>query len=600
VVTVYGELTGGREEIILMTPVSAPAEQVAYAAELLGTLTPLFKTTDPAGAMRVPATWAAVVQLAAVYGKDWKPGPALTQWITQQVLWRTTPGSVKYHPPEGLVPRPYQLEGAALVASVGKVLITDEPGTGKTITTILGLADRWARHSRREQPFGVLPIVVVVPASVVDGWVVEFRKWAPHWRTIAWRGARRQRFAGQADVYVVSYDTAKRDAPSGGRGPLQRLNPAAIVLDECHLIKNNTTERSKAARRLANAAQTVVGLSGTPITHGPDDLWPMLNAMEATAFPSKERYVNRYCLKNGESGYEEKILGLSPYTEAEFRTCLQGQHRRVSKADVLTELPPKIYSTRTVHMPAGYRKAYDEFERKMLAEIPDEAEELSVMGVLAQLTHMQGMAAAHGTPWYEEVDVEDKDPMSATFGQLVKRTRTHLDLKAPSWKVDAFLDVLAERPDQSVLTFAPSKQLIMLAGTAAEQAGRRVGYIIGGQSAGQRTAAVNAFQAGQLDCLLATTQAGGVGLTLTAASTVVFLQRPFSLVDSIQAEDRAHRIGQVAQSVEIIDIITADSVDQRIRDVLLTRAGALGQLVQDPRIVAQLLGGVPTPEPALV
>src|SRR5690606_37316563 len=94
-----------------------------------------------------------------------------------------------------------------------------------------------------------------------------------------------------------------------------------------------------------------------------------------------------------------------------------------------------------------------------------------------------------------------------------------------------------------VIVFASSKQLIDLAGAAVAESGRRVGYIVGGQSAKRRTETVDAFQAGELDVLLATTQAGGVGLNLTAADTVVFLQRPWSLVDSTMSEDRAPRRG---------------------------------------------------------
>jgi SNF2 family DNA or RNA helicase len=181
--------------------------------------------------------------------------------------------------------------------------------------------------------------------------------------------------------------------------------------------------------------------------------------------------------------------------------------------------------------------------------------------------------------------------MSPTFGQEVPKTSVHLDLKAPSWKVAAMLEVLEERPDQQVLVFAPSKQLIMLAGHAAEKAGRRIGYIVGGQTAAQRTAVVDAFQAGKLDTVLATTGAGGVGITLTAASSVVFLQRPLSLVESVQAEDRAHRIGQTASHVEYIDIIASNTIDTRIRSILREHAGQLSELVRDPRIVNELLGG---------
>jgi SNF2 family DNA or RNA helicase len=141
------------------------------------------------------------------------------------------------------------------------------------------------------------------------------------------------------------------------------------------------------------------------------------------------------------------------------------------------------------------------------------------------------------------------------------------------------------------VVFAPSAQLIRLAGAAAASEGYRVGYIIGGQSQGVRTQTVADFQAGKLDMVGVTTGAGGVGITLTAASTAVFLQRPWSLVESIQAEDRLHRIGAAHESIEIIDVIASNTIDTRIRAILRERAGQLADLVQDPRLAAELLGG---------
>jgi SNF2 family DNA or RNA helicase len=89
-----------------------------------------------------------------------------------------------------------------------------------------------------------------------------------------------------------------------------------------------------------------------------------------------------------------------------------------------------------------------------------------------------------------------------------------------------------------------------------------------------------------------TTSAGGVGITLTAASVVVFLQRPWSYVEASQAEDRCHRIGsEIHDSIEIIDIVARRTVDSRVREVLRTKAGALAELVKDPRIVREVLGG---------
>src|SRR5207245_176415 len=173
------------------------------------------------------------------------------------------------------------------------------------------------------------------------------------------------------------------------------------------------------------------------------------------------------------------------------------------------------------------------------------------------------------------------------------KNTTHVALKAPSWKVDALMEVLQERVGKHTLVCAPSRQLIVRAGKKAKAAGYRVGYVIGEQKPEDRTAQVDAFQSGNLDVLLATTGAGGVGLTLTAASAVVFLQRPWSFVEASQAEDRAHRIGsEVHTVVDIIDIVSKSTVDERVREVLKGKASALAELLDDKRVALQCLGGL--------
>lgn len=429
------------------------------------------------------------------------------------------------------------------------------------------------------------PVVVIAPASVVDPWVQAWRTWAPHLHVVPWRGTpvRRRQLGGTADVYVASYDTAARDIGTMGRpGPLLKLAPGALVLDECHLIKTPGSKRSTHVRRLAKKAGITIALSGTPITHSPADLWPTLVALDAEAWPARERWVSRYCM-SVPGDYGDKVIGLDPQREPEFRTTLQGQHRRVAKTDVLEFLPPKVYGERVVELPEAYRKAYNQIESDMLAALPDtDGPELAPMTVLAQLTRLQQLASA-AADVDETVEVDDDG---------IEQVHQHVTLKAPSWKVDALLEVLEERPGQHTVAFAPSKQLVMLAGEAATKAGYTVGYIVGGQTPKQRTAQMASFQAGELDLICVTTGAGGVGITLTAASTAVFLQRPWSLVDALQAEDRLHRIGsEIHESIEIIDVVAANTIDSRVRAVLREKAGQLADLVQDPRIVAELLGG---------
>ena len=582
---IHGELTADGRSIVLMA--TGSEFEIRNAARWLGLLTPLVKKSDPPGALVLPVTWAATVQLAHTFGVAWRPGPRLVAWITQEMTRRSMrPDALTVAVPEGLTPGPYQVEGATMIAATGRALLFDDPGTGKTITTILGLLERAAAGHQ------VAPVLVIAPASVVDPWVEAWKTWAPDWRVTAWRGTpdHRRRLAARpagaaAHVIVASYDTTRMDAAK--HHPLDKVGARSVVVDECHLIKSPHAARSLAARRLARKADTFVALSGTPITHHPGDLWPTLEALAPLAWPSGERWKERYCV-TVPGDYSARVLGLNTASEPEFRATLHGQHRRVAKADVLTQLPPKVYSVRNVELPEAYRKAYDNFESQMLAELPD-GQELAVMDVLAKINFLNGLASAAADVRIT-VEVATSGPRE---GEEVEHT--HLDLKAPSWKVDALLEVLAERPDEQVVAFAPSRQLMMLAGQQATAAGYQVGYVVGGQSMKERTETVEAFQKGKLGLLCATTAAGGVGLTLTAARTVVFLQRPWSLVDATQAEDRCHRIGsEIHDSIEVIDIVATNTIDSRIRGVLYDKAGQLAELLQDRRIVTQLLGGLST------
>lgn len=145
---VLGELSADGRSVILV-----PSHGTVHALREreVALLTPLVKLTDPPGGLVLPVSWPAVVQLAFTYGSRWRPGPRLVAWIRDETVRRTDTSGIDFGLldvqqalPKGLTPRPYQVQGARLIKTVGKVLITDEPGTGKTITTILGLL---ARHT---------------------------------------------------------------------------------------------------------------------------------------------------------------------------------------------------------------------------------------------------------------------------------------------------------------------------------------------------------------------------------------------------------------------------------------------------------------------
>lgn len=574
---VHGELTADGQHIVLIA-----AGDAETAADHLTLLTPAFAAVKGQGALKVRVSWAAVVQLASQLGKTWVPGPRLTAWITEQFIQRfTVPDLTSKTRADAPPPMMHQVVGARMIAATGRALVFDDPGTGKTLTSIMGVLELWERG---RLPIG--PVVVVCPASVQDPWIEAWTRWTDK-VAVAWRGSpgKRKKLIGSADVYVASYGTASRDADPHTRAednPLEVLAPVCLIIDETHKLKNADSLQSRAVRRLAKNAQSVIALSGTPITHNAIDLHPTLNALEPWAWPSKERYVTRYVqLASGD--YQDKVLGLNKDREPEFRDVLKGQYRRLAKADVL-DLPPKVYSRRDVELPAPARKAYDTMERTMLAAL-DNGQELDAMSEVTQLLRLLQLSCASA-----DVELEHTGEFD-DYGD--EKVITHVHLREPSWKVDAFMEILDERRgQQQVVAFAPSRQLVELAGRRAQNDGYRVGYVVGGQSAKVRTAQVDAFQAGELDVLCVTTSAGGVGITLTAASTAVFLQRPWSYVEASQAEDRCHRIGSERHSsIEIIDIVAKDTIDSRVRDVLRQKSLSLAELLEDPEIARQCLGG---------
>jgi SNF2 family DNA or RNA helicase len=576
------------------------AAECEFAVRQLSMTTPHYVDSEPKGALLCPLTWPAIVQLSNTYAGRWRPGPRLLEWIGAEVALRTAPltGPLLGYTGDR-APRSYQIEDAVMIGRSGRALLDHDPGTGKSMSAVLGLLERAALGHT------VLPVLVIAPLSVLGSWVREFNALAPHWRVVRWHGTGRHALATQADVFITTYATLTRDATTeakarknraqGYNRSLVKMAPASVIVDEIHLTKNQQAEQTKAAMRVGLKAEQFIGLSGTPITHHLGDRWAALEMTEPGAWPSRDRLIPRYCLMGQEQSdtgqYRDVIYGMNPATTGEFWETVLGRRRRVAKADVLTELPPKVYTVREIEIPPKYRAVYDAMRDKMIAELPGEDIELEVMSVLTQLGRLTTLASCSG--WIELVPKVDKDG-APVFNELTgeQEMRQRLHPQLPSWKVDALLEILDERPDQAGLCFTQSRGLAILAGEAAAKAGRRVGYVIGNQAKGERDRAIDAFQAGELDLMCLTLAAGGVGITLTAASFEAFLQRPFSIVESIQAEDRAHRIGSERhESIEIIDVMARNTVEAKIRTILRTKGGALSEVLNDPRIVAELLGG---------
>jgi SNF2 family DNA or RNA helicase len=157
-------------------------------------------------------------------------------------------------------------------------------------------------------------------------------------------------------------------------------------------------------------------------------------------------------------------------------------------------------------------------------------------------------------------------------------------LSEPSCKVDALMDDIknGDFGDDSVAVCAVSKQLINLLSAALTKEKIDHGLITGDQDEDERQKSIDDFQSGKTKFILFTAQAGGVGVTLTAARRLVMLQRPWSLVDYKQAVDRVHRIGsEIHNSVIITDYVTEGSIEERVIQVLETKSENFEEVVRD-------------------
>lgn len=218
------------------------------------------------------------------------------------------------------------------------------------------------------------------------------------------------------------------------------------------------------------------------------------------------------------------------------------------KALVLSQLPPKIYTRRMVEMTPKQKKAYIDIEKRLVTRLED-GEILVAASNLSAQTRLIQLASSYATITAGE------DPSDPAQWQV--------ELCEPSPKIDELLVVLDELGSRQCVVAAEHRRLIELAAKRLEKENFHIGLITGAIDEYERKVALDDFQAGRLQVLLFTLKAGGTGLTMTAADTMIRLQRAWSMIDNKQGEDRIHRIGSERhESINIIDIITAGTVEE--------------------------------------
>lgn len=468
---------------------------------------------------------------------------------------------------------PYQRAGVEFLVSAENAVLADEMGTGKGTQTIHTL-----EIIRRTEDG---PVLIVCPNSVKAVWAQEFATWAP-WRDVCVvhgsAAKRRKLLAEDHDVFIINYEALRshsRLAPYGSirlsekekeEGPLNRPW-LAVVADEAHRVKDPKAKQTRALWAISSEATHRYALTGTPVANNPADFWSLLRFVSPSEWPSRSKFVDRFCLTAWNAFGGVDIIGLNPHNRDEFFKVVDPRFLRRTKAMVLPQLPPKVYLRREIELAPKQRKVYKALRDDMVAQLDS-----GVVTTFDSLTLLGRLSQAASA--YLEVDEEGV-----------------VGLTDPSSKLDALEDILSET-DEPVVVFAASKKLIDLASARLDKREIPHAKITGDVLPEDRARAVEAFQAGRLKVILLTLGAGAEGLTLTAAPTLVFLQRSWSLVECRQAEDRIHRPGaEKWDSVTIIDLVATDTVEEDQHAALVGKGDMLEQITRDTEALKGLLCG---------
>jgi Mesyanzhinovviridae DNA helicase len=365
--------------------------------------------------------------------------------------------------------------------------------------------------------------------------------------------------------FLLANIEALATSPRAGTFVQQVLRTSSrrmVVVDESTLIKNHEARRTQVLAQLGRSAEYRRILSGNPTPNSPVDLWGqfMFLGGDLLGHRSFWSFRARYCVLQDihiGQGRTRRVV-VAPKNLDELAEVVSHHSYRVRKEECL-DLPAKVYQYRNVELTTEQRIMYDDMRRFAIAQIQEAEATHTVTArlVIGQLSKMHQILCG--------VTVDDAG----------------VEREIPNNRLEAMLDVVRESGRQCIVWCAYQANVRSCVRALTEEFGRDAAVAHYGPSTPEeRASAIREFQAGNRHVFVATPDTAGRGLTLTAAKTVVYFSNGFNLELREQSEDRAHRIGQTA-SVNYVDLIVPDTLDQRILVTLRQKMNMASQIMQD-------------------
>jgi superfamily II DNA or RNA helicase len=429
--------------------------------------------------------------------------------------------------------RPYQKQGVAWLQFLRENrfggILADEMGLGKTLQALALLQSiASARTSGRGAPW-----LVVCPTSLVFNWIAEAGKFTPRLRVLALHGAQRHdRFAEMAscDLVVTSYALIRRDAEQ-----YRQFEFDTVVLDEAQHIKNRATQNAQAVKAIRAGHRLV--LTGTPLENSVLDLWSIFDFLMPGYLGSAQDFRERYEVPIA----REK----NPEAQARLARRVRPFVLRRLKRDVAQDLPAKIEQISFCELTEDQRSVYQQVleagRREVVEAVGAQGIQKSRMVVLTTLLRLRQICCD-----LRLLKLENIDPATA------------------SGKVDLFDELLEEVLDGGHRVLVFSQFVSMLSLLKERLTAEAIEYCYLDGSTSDRAGVVNRFQQSPaIPVFLISLKAGGVGLNLTGADTVIHFDPWWNPAVEDQATDRAHRIGQT-RVVTSYKLIARGTVEEKI------------------------------------
>ncbi|MGL5617273.1 MAG: DEAD/DEAH box helicase [Sarcina sp.] len=410
--------------------------------------------------------------------------------------------------------RNYQLVGYNWMLKLANLklggILADDMGLGKTIQTIAFLLEKKYND-----------VLIITPTALIYNWEEEFKKFAPTLKVGIVHGSKEKRkkildSIDEYDVLITSYGMIKNDFDFYKEKVFQ-----GIIIDEAQNIKNNKIQLTTYVKSLNGEFK--LALTGTPIENNLLELWSIFDFINPGYLYTEEKFKDKFI--NGKDQLEDLKTLINPFI------------LRRLKSEVLEELPEKIERKFLIEMPSAQSKIYKSYVKEIKEKIKNDKNNITIFSYITKLRELA------------------LDP------SLVIK-----DYKSGNGKIKILKELLSENKRNSVKTliFSQFTSYLKIIKEDLNNEGIKTFYLDGATTAKERIALVNEFNnSEESEVFLISLKAGGTGLNLTAANSVIHLDPWWNIAVENQATDRAYRIGQ-KNVVEVVKLIAKGTIEEKI------------------------------------